>query len=35
MNATVPQAFIDSHMEEDESRAAAEYLAQFRTDLEA
>jgi hypothetical protein len=34
MNSTVPQSFIDSHMEEDPARAAAEYLAQFRTDVE-
>lgn len=35
MNPTVPQAFIDAEMEKDPSSASAEYLAQFRTDLEA
>jgi hypothetical protein len=35
MNATVPQSFIDAHMAEDAARAAAEYLAQFRSDLES
>jgi hypothetical protein len=35
MNATVPQAFIDAHLAEDAARAGAEYLAQFRTDLES
>jgi hypothetical protein len=35
MNATVPQSYIDAHMEEDAARASAEYLAQFRSDLEA
>lgn len=35
MNPSVPQAFIDQHMEDDPARAAAEYLAQFRFDLEA
>ena len=35
MNATVPQSYIDAHMEEDPARATAEYLAQFRSDLEA
>jgi hypothetical protein len=35
MNPALPQAFIDKHMAEDPARAAAEYLAQFRTDLEA
>jgi hypothetical protein len=34
MNATVPQADIDAHMAEDPARATAEYLAQFRTDVE-
>ena len=34
MNATVPQSFIDAHIEEDPARASAEYLAQFRTDVE-
>ena len=35
MNPSVPQSFIDNHMAADPARAAAEYLAQFRTDLEA
>ncbi len=35
MNSTVPQAFIDAHVAEDPSRAAAEYGAEFRSDLEA
>jgi hypothetical protein len=35
MNATVPQSYIDAHMEEDPARASAEYLAMFRSDLEA
>jgi len=35
MNSSVPQSYIDSHMEEDPARASAEYLAQFRSDLEA
>jgi hypothetical protein len=35
MNPSVPQSYIDGHMAEDPARAAAEYLAQFRTDLEA
>jgi hypothetical protein len=34
MNASVPQSYIDQHLEEDPARAAAEYLAQFRTDVE-
>jgi hypothetical protein len=34
MNPVVPQAYIDKHMAEDPSRANAEYLAQFRSDLE-
>jgi hypothetical protein len=34
MNPSVPQAYIDSHLEEDPARAAAEYLAAFRTDVE-
>ena len=34
MNATVPQAYIDAHMADDAARASAEYLAQFRSDLE-
>jgi hypothetical protein len=35
MNPSVPQSYIDGHMADDPARAAAEYLAQFRTDLEA
>jgi hypothetical protein len=34
MNPTVPQSFIDGHMAEDPARAQAEYLAQFRIDIE-
>ena len=35
MNASVPQSFIDQHMAEDPARAQAEYMAQFRSDLES
>jgi hypothetical protein len=35
MNPSVPQSFIDGHMADDPARAGAEYLAQFRTDVEA
>jgi hypothetical protein len=35
MNASVPQAVIDAAMEEDLPRAGAEWLAQFRTDVES
>jgi hypothetical protein len=35
MNPTVPQRVIDEAMERDPASAAAEYLAQFRTDVEA
>jgi hypothetical protein len=35
MNPSVPQSYIDGHMAEDPARAAAEYLAQFRSDLQA
>ena len=35
MNPTVSQAFIDAEMEKDPVAGAAEYLAQFRTDIEA
>ena len=35
MNATVPQRVIDAAMEEDPARAAAEYGATFRADVEA
>jgi len=34
MNSTVPQSVIDAAMESDPASAAAEYLAQFRTDVE-
>jgi hypothetical protein len=34
MNSSVPQSFIDEHMAADPARAQAEYLAQFRTDVE-
>lgn len=35
MNATFPQATIDAAMERDPASAAAEYLAEFRTDVQA
>jgi hypothetical protein len=35
MNPTVPQRVIDEAMARDPASAAAEYLAQFRTDVEA
>ena len=35
MNKTVPQSVIDRATERDASSAAAEYLAEFRSDLEA
>ena len=35
MNPAVPEAYIAQHMADDPARAAAEYLAQFRSDLEA
>jgi hypothetical protein len=35
MNPSVPQSYIDGHMAEDPARAAAEYLAQFRSDQQA
>jgi hypothetical protein len=35
MNATVPQSYIERHLEEDPARASAEYLAMFRSDLQA
>lgn len=35
MNPTVPQRTIDAAMEADPASAQAEYLAQFRTDVEA
>src|SRR4029077_732228 len=34
MNATVPQSYIDQHLADDPVRAAAEYGAIFRSDLE-
>jgi len=34
MNPTVPQSVIDAAMEADPLSAAAEYMAQFRTDVE-
>jgi hypothetical protein len=34
MNPCVPQSLVDAEMEKDPSSAAAEYLAQFRTDIE-
>ena len=33
MNPTLPQRVIDEAMKDDAARAAAEYLAQFRTDI--
>jgi hypothetical protein len=35
MNPTVPQSVIDRAMERDASSAAAEYLAEFRSDVES
>jgi hypothetical protein len=35
MNPTVSQADIDAEMERDPASAAAEYLAEFRTDVES
>jgi hypothetical protein len=35
MNATVPQSIIDAAVEEDPARAAAEWSAQFRADIES
>jgi terminase large subunit-like protein len=35
MNATVPQSYIDKHVVDDPARAAAEYGAIFRSDIEA
>jgi hypothetical protein len=35
MNPTVPQAIIDEATERDPASAAAEYLAEFRSDIEA
>jgi hypothetical protein len=35
MNATVPQSIVDAAMEDDPASAAAEWLAQFRSDVES
>ena len=35
MNSSVPQSYIDAQTAEDPARAAAEYGASFRTDIEA
>jgi hypothetical protein len=35
MNPSVPQSFIDNALEEDPASASAEYLAEFRSDVEA
>jgi hypothetical protein len=35
MNPTVPQAEIDAEMEKDPQNALAEYMAEFRTDIES
>jgi hypothetical protein len=35
MNPSVPQSYIDRHTADDAARASAEYLAQFRSDIEA
>src|SRR5262249_30680740 len=35
MNPSVPQSFIDAHVGEEPARAPAEYLATFRSDLQA
>lgn len=35
MNANVPQRIIDEALERDPARASAEYLAEFRTDIES
>jgi hypothetical protein len=34
MNPTVPQSYIDRHLADDPARASAEYLAEFRRDIE-
>jgi hypothetical protein len=34
MNSSVRQSYIDAHIADDPQRAAAEYMAQFRSDLE-
>jgi hypothetical protein len=35
MNPSVPQSYIDQHVADDPTRAAAEYFAKFRSDLES
>ena len=35
MNSTVPQSFIDEEVEKDPANAAAEFGAEFRSDIEA
>jgi hypothetical protein len=35
MNPSIQQSYIDQHIAEDAARASAEYLAQFRSDIEA
>ena len=35
MNSTVPQSFIDDEVEKDPANAAAEFGAEFRSDIEA
>jgi hypothetical protein len=35
MNPTISQTFIDGELEKDEASARAEYLAEFRTDIES
>jgi hypothetical protein len=35
MNPTIPQSYIDRHMADQPAKASAEYLAQFRSDIEA
>jgi len=35
MNPTVPQALVDQELERDHASASAEYLAQFRSDIES
>ena len=34
MNHTVPQRWIDAQLARDPARAAADYMAEFRTDVE-
>jgi hypothetical protein len=35
INPSVPEEFIQRELEKDHARAAAEYLAEFRTDVES